>query len=231
MRKLVPVFCVLFCFLLISCQDKAEQAITKSFKEYGKEHFASSHSIKKIIKIEPFDTLATKKLVKMAKELVEIAEESEQKHHDYIQMISNDKRYYNLANNKSVPESVKEKVKESLDNYRDFMNEHGLEYFLLINSLKKAESITDSTVLNQYVIKARVKENGITTVRDYYAIIENEDIENIKIQDHQLRLGEAPETMAYLSKLTNDFCKLHDEYEEYFNEFVKMNSICGTYLK
>lgn len=231
MRKLVFIFCVLCCILLISCQDKAEHAITKSFKEYGEEHFASSHSIKKIIKIEPVDTLATKELVIMAKELAEIAEESEQKRHDLFQSISNDKRFYNLANNKNVPESVKIKTKKSLDNYRDFMNNHGLEYILLSNSLKEVENITDSTVINEYIIKARIKENGVITVRDFYAIVENGDFEKIKIQDHKLTLEEAPETMAQVSKLLDDFCKLHDMHEEYLNEFEKMHAICGTYIK
>lgn len=230
MKKLLGILFVI-CVVLCGCKDTPESKIEKAFRNYGEEHFASSRSVKKIIKIECVDTLSTQELVNMAKDAAKIAEMSLKESGEFLDERSNDKRFYNLANNKKVPESVKNKMKKSFDNYMTFMQEYGLQYILLATSLKDVENITDSTVINEYLIKARIKENGVTNVRDYYAIIQNGDFGNIKIQDHKLTNDEVPEAMKTISDLLDNYFKFHNMHKEYFDALVENTAICATYLE
>lgn len=225
------IVCYLFvvCFILAGCQDSIEKRIEKSFKSFGKENFASKNSIRDITLIEPIDTMLSTKLAETAKECMALCDTGMfiGKLH-----IDSSSKYFNLHNNKKVPKHLREKYLETIREWYYFCSNTSIKLAECYTNLEKAiNDNKDTLCLIEYKIKARIKENGTTNVKEYYAIIKNDDYENIIIQDHNLTVGECPESVQNIMEAIDDFMKFYSVDNEYYMKTLSLLSQCDPYLE
>lgn len=225
-KKILGILFVI-CVVLCSCEDTAEKKIEKSFRNYGKENFASSNSIRDIISIEPNDTISIEMLKETAKEYISLADSGL-----WVNRIKPDPKYKALQNNTKVPKHLREKFQSTLDAWYYFFTGNAMKIGLSLETLKNAVAQTenDNTSFVEYNIKARIKENGVQSVKEYYAIVNNNDYENILIQDHKITTDECPESVQTLMNSIGDWVDWYAKDTEYYLKLMSILRECDLYL-
>ena len=229
MKKLFVV-CAVICILLSSCGSRDERAVTKAFRKYGSENFASAFSIRKIISVEVIDTLSVQEHIKLAREYSDIMESSLEKNLRFMGNMVEDPRYAAIADNQDIPELTRRDLMDALDDCIEFQHKYGLEYINTRCALRLFSAGLE-TVINEYRIRARVNENGVGEVREYFAIVKNGNLYDIKIQDHPLTNEEMPEPMGEINELVAYGVELLALEEECFGRLRMCKDICDQALK
>lgn len=220
---LLNVFIVLS---LICCKNSVDSKIEKAFKLYGKENLASSNAIREVISISPNDTVSTKELIVMSKDLLSLVDSGM-----FLNRLSSiDLKYKALQNNTKVPKNLRTQFQDEFNSWYNFFTGNSFQIALSLATLQEAIKTTDTTMLIEYKIKARIKENGVSSVKEYYAIVKNGDYENISIQDHKLTVDELPEATRNIMKAYGDFMDWYAKDTEHCTKLMAILLSCDPYL-
>lgn len=229
-KKNFAILLLILCAFIIGCQNNTiENKIKAAFKQYGNENFASKNSIKDYISIEPFDTISSQALI----ESCEVFVNAELPFFIFQREIeSYGNKYDNVLRKTKVPYRLREQLNDAMEEMR--ANPYQGTYLILVQEKLKEVmnevNSSDSIYIVQYKIKARIKENNITEVREYYAIVENNDYDNIKIQDHELKTNECPEIITKLISAMDTFTEIYKDEKKTYNRVLSLLAECGLYL-
>ena len=150
----------------------------------------------------------------------------------FVNRVSPEPKYRALQNNTKVPKRLREKFQNTLDSWYYFFTGNGLSIAMSKVALEEAvKSCNDTTNFTEYKIKARIKENGVSDVKEFFAIVKNNDYDNIIIQDHKITVDECPDSIQNLMESIEDFVKWYSKDTEYYMQLLAVFAECDPYLE
>ena len=200
---------------IISCKNTPKGRVEQKFEEYVKKNFANPSDYIEIASIELEDSLDMKELCQLY--LIESCPDS-------IEPKITQQMEFAASLTKKAPEWFKDMNKEHI---MSLLKSDG--YFLRLNPkwsyLKEEYEKVDTLNLIQkfYLIKARVRDNGKTTIKDFYAV-DYMIVDSLVINDKPILQKDSPREVLVLTDALESYMEAVRIKMDYLKEFIDYNN-------